>query len=771
MSWHTRSLWIAALAVAYAAVAGLWATGGDASTWIALLLPLACVVGWRLTAEDMRGDDTLDPGARSAARLTIAGASLFAASRCGATTPGFVAGENLGVAMAALGSLWAIARIKPLGGLAEPSPSARRLDAAAFAALFWVVAAALPGAAAMFPERTEGLDPLLIDYATVAASIGSLGVSLFAAARLAATRRAEIGVAERAQAALWLGSIALAVGILAAAAQVLPPERVLPISVVLASLGAAFAAASREPETVLSVLRLTLATTGLVAPIALGAVYAAHMRPALSGPIAFGAAGAAAIAALVAQRIAHRAGPGSGRLLPALEAATRAAMTPDPEEALRSALFELRGALGQGGDPPALYRFFPAEEVSVDRAGFLHTKKAEMPPRLVSLADAEPERILRIEVMHAVSVRKPEVRPLIAWMEDNHLSAVSVVRDVDGPIGALTVPAGARVAPKTLADVRALRQLSDRLAAVLGVSSMLSRSRERELVARDDLDKLEAERARLATELGRIEGQFEAVAKGFEQRARVALYSPAAQAAVQRLEQLAAADVPVTLLTSPGIDAVAWAALVHLASARKKGVMVIVDGTSPAEHDPAKWQDRVGSPLALAAGGTLVLLDAHVLPELVQMRIASGLPSDVGLVVALPGTVDSLAASGKLSEALADRLGDRSVALPALASRGEDLSLLVLDTLTRIGKRLRQAPLGIEPRALAALVDHEFPGNDAELEAILFRAALATPPEARALTVRELEAAGFSPPPGSERRARGTGPLPQPRRKRSSKTT
>ncbi|TKD09530.1 hypothetical protein [Polyangium fumosum] len=770
MSWPTRSLWIAALAVAYAAVAGLWATGGDGSAWVALLLPLACGVGWRLTAEDRRGDDTLDPGARSAARLTIAGASLFAASRCGANTPGFVAGENLGVALSAMGSLWAIARIKPLGGLAEPSPSARRLDAAAFAALFWVVAAALPGAAAMFPERTEGLDPLLIDYATVAASIGSLSVQLFAAARLAASRRAEIGVAERAQAALWLGSIALAVGILAAAARVLPPERVLPIAVVLASLGAAFAAASREPETVLSALRLTLATTGLVAPIALGAVYTAHVRPAVAGPVAFGAAGAAALAALVAQRLAHRAGPGSGRLLPALQAAARAAMTPDPEEALRSALFELRGALGQGGEPPSLYRFFPAEQVSVDRAGFMHTKKAEMPPRLVALADAEPERILRIEVMHAVSVRKPEVRPLIAWLEDNHLSAVSVVRDADGPIGALTVPAGARVAPSTLSDVRALRQLSDRLAAVLGVSSMLSRSRERELVARDDLDKIGAERARLATELGRIEGQFEAVARSFEQRARVALYSPAAQAAVQRLEQLAAMDVPVTLLSSPGIDAVAWAALVHLASARKKGVMVIVDGTTPSEHDPAKWQDRVASPLARAAGGTLVLLDAHVLPELVQMRIASGLPADVGLVVALPGTVDSLAAGGKLAEPLADRLGDRAVALPALASRGEDLSLLVLEALTRIGKRLRQAPLGIDPRALAALVDYEFPGNDAELEGILFRAALAAPADARAVTLRELETAGFMVPPGSERRARGTGPLPQPRKKRSSKT-
>ena len=126
------------------------------------------------------------------------------------------------------------------------------------------------------------------------------------------------------------------------------------------------------------------------------------------------------------------------------------------------------------------------------------------------------------------------------------------------------------------------------------------------------------------------------------------------------------------------------------------------------------------------------MLDAQSLPELVQTRIAKASLEGVGLVVTLPGTVDSLAASGKLCETLADRLGDRSVALPTLASRGEDISLLVREALGRIGQRLRQSPFGIEPHALAALVEYEFPGNDAELEGILLRAALAAPANARA---------------------------------------
>lgn len=771
MPWQSRSLWIAALAVAYAAFAGLRATGGEPLAWASLLLPLACAYAWKATTLDFRREDRIDPQALSATRLTAAGAALFLASTAGTTAAGFVAGENLGAALAALGSLWALARIAPLGGIAEPHPAARRLDAAAFATLFWVVAITLPAARAIFPERTEGLHPLAIEYATVVASIASLAVQLFASARLAALRRAEIGVAERAQASLWLGSISFAIAVLASSVNVLKPEQVLPLSVVVASLGSAISASSREPENVLRFLRLLLATTLLTTPIALFALYVSRIRPAFAALVSFGATGAGAIAALIADRVASRMGPGNDRLKVALAAATRAAMTPDPEEALRAALFELRSVLGPGGEAPALYRFFPSEHLSVDRAGFLHIEKAEMPTRLVAMADEEPERILRIEVLHAVSVRKPEVRPLIAWMEENHIAAVSVVPDADGPMGALVVPSSAQRRPSTLAEVRALRALSDRLGAVLGVSSMLSRSRQRELVSRGDFEKTHEDRQNLRSELTRIEGQFQAIAESLAKRARVAIYSPAAQAAVQRLETLAKEQRVITLLSAPGVDAVAWAALVHLASPQQKGVMVVVDATSPLEHEVSRWHDELKSPLKAASGGTLVLLDAQSLPPLVQNRIASAHLEELLLVVTLPGTVDSLAGGGALSEPLADRLGDRSVALPTLANRGEDISLLVLEALTRIGLRLRQTPFGIEPHALSALVEYEFPGNDAELEGILLRAALAAPQGARAITLQDLETSGFALPPGSTRRPRGSGPtIPNQRRRKTNKS-
>jgi transcriptional regulator of acetoin/glycerol metabolism len=446
-------------------------------------------------------------------------------------------------------------------------------------------------------------------------------------------------------------------------------------------------------------------------------------------------------------------------------------MTPDPDEALRRALFEMRSVLGTDGEPAALYRFFPPERLTVDRAGYMQTLKADVPARLVSLANEEPEGVMRYEALASVAVRRAEVRPLMEWMDERGFLAISVVRDADGPMGAIVVPRGARTAPSLLAEVRALRELSDRLGAVLGVASMLARSRERELLAQSGIAQIESERQKVATELERIQGTFTAIAKVLERPARVALYSPASRAAVQRLETLAQTNSPVTLLSAPGIDVIAWAALVHLASPRKTGVMVVVDGGSAVEHDVGKWHDRATSPMTAAAGGTLVLVDAHLLPALVQMRIASSARDDCSLVAVLPKTVDSLAANGKLVETLADRLGDRAVALPEISARAEDLSLLILDKLTRMGPRIYGSPLGIEPHAMAALVEYNFPGNDVELEALLLRAVLAAPPGAKVVTLRDLEAAGFSPPPGSTRRVRRTVPPADGRRKRGGKTS
>jgi DNA-binding NtrC family response regulator len=211
---------------------------------------------------------------------------------------------------------------------------------------------------------------------------------------------------------------------------------------------------------------------------------------------------------------------------------------------------------------------------------------------------------------------------------------------------------------------------------------------------------------------------------------------------VEQLERLGEAGRPIALLSAPGVDAVAWAALAHLASPRRAGPLAVVDGCSPAMHDLAHWRDAEVSPLVAAAGGSLVIIDAHALPVDVQSYLGAALPEDGGIIVSLPATVDTLAASGRLSERLADRLGDRTVALPTLESRSEDLRALSLEHLARIGVRLGRQPLGLAPRALATLLEHTWPGNDAELYATLLRAALVT--EGDVIGLKDLGRSGFA---------------------------
>ncbi|WP_437602765.1 hypothetical protein WMF28_14175 [Sorangium sp. So ce590] len=802
-----RSFWIAAAAVAYTAFAALRASGGHGPAWLALLgLPALLALGFRWVERPPRGEDRIEPAARSAAAVCLTGAAMLAAARSGPTGLALIALGNLGAAAAAMAALVGLARIAGLGGLLEPPPSTRRLDAAAFASLFWTVAVALPAVSAMAPERAADLDPLLVPYATSAASLGSLTVMLVAIARVRIARRIELGVADRVEAALLLSATALAVGLAAAFVGVAPPESILPVTSAVAAVCVAFCTVAADAAQVSRALRRTLAIATLATPPALLAVYAVHEAPrgdlglrgappSSVGVAVFGACALCALAGLAAPALARRFAPEGARWLGAFDAATRAAMNPEPEAALETALAALRDAsdAGTAGQaPPALYLLSPPERVTVDRAGYAHTAPAEVPPRLIELAQIEPERVLRVEAAEAVEVRRPEVRPLLAWLAERDIGVVALVNDAEGPIGALAIPRGRRASPMTLEEVSGLRAVADRLGAVIAVSAMLSGSRGREVAARREAEARAGEVRRLTRAVTQGAGRFRAIAALLARPARAAAYSPAARAAIEQLERLGAAGGPVTLLTAPGIDAVAWGAVVHLSSARAGGPLAIVDGAAPvpegfaqafaqargasseraggagssgSEETPpalALWRDPDSSPIEAAKGGTLLVLDAQALPAEVQSYLGAALPDDVKLVVAVPQTVDALVATGQMSERLADRLGDRAVALPSLSSRGEDLRALSLDHLARIGVRLRGRPFGLDLRALQAVLDHPWPGNDAEMGAVLLRAALVA--KGDVIGEKELAAIGFAPQP--EPSTHGDGARSEPRRAR-----
>ena len=251
----------------------------------------------------------------------------------------------------------------------------------------------------------------------------------------------------------------------------------------------------------------------------------------------------------------------------AVERASHGALQPEPDAAIRAALAELRTAYREPSAKPELWRVAPEEVLSVDVAGYLHVAKAKVPEQLCSLAESEPERTLRADVLRAVQVRRPEIRPLLAWFEAHDAFSATTVVDEDGPLGFLLFPRAGRTRQLTLEEAHAVRLLSDRISALLAVSSALARSRERELVAAAEAARVDAECRRLERIIDATAARHRANAELVARPVRFATYSAAARFAYDELERLGRAGGNPWRCSCPaGWTATGWAALAHLAS-------------------------------------------------------------------------------------------------------------------------------------------------------------------------------------------------------------
>jgi hypothetical protein len=753
---NRRSLWGGLAALAYVCFGALGSATSTALCFAVFGAGAAAMVDvWRRTGRNAPGEHRVEATASSALRACVWGGALWAVARTGAAgRPALDAAANLGAGVASVGALVALARVAPLGGQLGPHPATRSLDAACFAALVWAIAVAVPGTRAFVPSSDLVLDPLAIDYATTTASLGSLLVLIAATWRMRLMRRLEIGVGDRAAGALALALTAFCVGVPAAAADIAAPDRVLPVAVIAGSLACAWTATTAEPTSVSVVLRGTLAVMMLGVPTSLGIAIAARVLPAHASGIALLGCALSIAVGVLARAVARPLGPEQSRWLEAFDAASRGALQPEPDAAIRAALVALRPTATLPGTRPELWRASPPEILSVDVAGYLHVERGEAPARVYEVATKEPERTLRAEVLEALQVRRPDLRPLLAWFVTHEAFSATVVMDEDGPIGLLLLPRGTRRHPMTLEEARAARLLADRISALLAVSSAMARSRDRETAAEQRAQHAEGERARLEQIVTREGDRHAAHAEMLARPVRVGLYSPAARLAQDEIERRGRSGDPLALCAPAGVDAIGWAALAHLASARRGGPFVVVRGTSGGEHDPARWTDPVSSPVEVADGGTLFVQDVQALPLEVQEALARSLTRKAmhspdgavpatGLCVSFREPLESMVAARRVSRALASLLGERVIDLPTLADRSEDLRALILEHLAAAGTRRRGQPLGVDARALEILLEHTWPGNDGELADLLTRASEGA--RGPVVTPADLATVGFSP--------------------------
>lgn len=147
--------------------------------------------------------------------------------------------------------------------------------------------------------------------------------------------------------------------------------------------------------------------------------------------------------------------------------------------------------------------------------------------------------------------------------------------------------------------------------------------------------------------------------------------------------------------------------------------------------------DRDSDGLIVAAhGGTLFLDEIGDLPTHVQVKLLRVIQEgqvqqlgatrardvDVRWIAATLRDLDTDVASGRFRQDLYFRINVMQVELPPLRRRGGDLRLLVAEVLHRLESRYGRGVRGIEAAAVAALQEHDFPGNVRELENLLERA-------------------------------------------------
>jgi two-component system response regulator FlrC len=634
----------------------------------------------------------------------------------------------LGAMVCAIAACMAVARIPGAGGIVRAAPMSPR-PAAAVVGLVWCVALV----ARLAPQRDAmaWLTDSPRAWALVA-GVASVGVLLVVTEWTLRRRRLELGVVERMLGMRGLLGTACAAALVTALigrshGDALARGLVAVVSVVLG-------AAALERDAV----RVARVTRRVVVLAIVGGGVALLGATAAEG----GSWGAALVTAVLVLAIGAATPvlesplrPARGAWLDAFAQACVEAARGDPDDAIRSTLLALRAPGGAAAASPQLWILGPTRVTTVDAAGYAREREAEMPEELVLVAGGEPEATLRVDVLDALEVRRPELRPLAKWLNDRGALLATVVACEGETEGLLVLPRVARAEPVTLEEVRALKDAADRLAAACRVRGAQARMLARTHAAMMRADAADERAGRLQHELHLDVGRHALAAARLARPATVGVYSAASRMALESLERRTAVGAPIAVLAPSGVDPVPFLARAHLAGARRDAPLVLVDATSARAHDPARWTDPNASPLALADRGMLVLLDGAALPLAVQQLVARALAEKrtpweradaLDLQLALTGVAGpaELVAQSRLDPALALRLADAldaPVELPRLRDRPEDLRAILTDRLAREGLRVLGHPVGIEHAAYARLVEHAFPGEDAELSAIVQR--------------------------------------------------
>ncbi|MEN9799765.1 MAG: hypothetical protein RL653_3462 [Pseudomonadota bacterium] len=345
----------------------------------------------------------------------------------------------------------------------------------------------------------------------------------------------------------------------------------------------------------------------------------------------------------------------------------------------------------------------------------------------LALAGAGAERVVLRRVVEWL--RTASGGMVAALSGDAH--ELSVVAVAGGELDGVEIPRGLlRAALERREVVRAAGELVAPLAASDGAPWGV-------LYLRRDDPQGDRE-ARLAAVAARLAGeQWAALVAhdGREPPPAPVGHSRAFRGCLEKLRRCAVGREGVCFVGERGTGRAFLARQLHLRSARAGGPFLEVDCRRPvADLEPILFgaASAPGAPprrsaLSRADGGTLLLREVDALPRSIGerlVRLAQRLSSpgreerlDVRLVATSGVAPDALLATGALDAELGQLLSGHLVPVPPLRERAGDIPVL-LEALT-VG-----ASVALSPDAQRMLADYAWPGNVAELQALVARLSL-----------------------------------------------
>ena len=227
-------------------------------------------------------------------------------------------------------------------------------------------------------------------------------------------------------------------------------------------------------------------------------------------------------------------------------------------------------------------------------------------------------------------------------------------------------------------------------------------------------------------------------------------HSPAITQLIQALDQLAAAQTPVTITGESGVGKELVARALHFCGPRAKASFIAINcaaipetlfeaelfgyqrgaftgavhthvGAIEAAHNGTLFLDEIGEmPLAMQAKLLRVLETSEV------QRIGSTERKKINLrlVTATNRNLETAVTEGRFREDLYYRVVVYPLNVPPLRQRPEDIPPIVTHHLSAIAMRENRPALRVTAAALEKLVSYPWPGNVRELLNILERAVL-----------------------------------------------